>query len=187
VGPRSTCLLFVAACGVQVNNGGATQHNVSPDAPAPPDIDAPVVPLIDAAPCTGASDAEGNCYTFHATLLDWTDAQADCTSRNEHLAIVRTAEQNAAIATLIDATTIAYIGATDAVTEGTFLWDDGTGLTFSNFNLGEPNNGAGTHEEDCLVMRGDKSDQWDDRPCGPEAGAGGTGQTPVTYPYICER
>ena len=68
------------------------------------------------------------------------------------------------------------------------MWDDGTASPrSSNFNTGEPNNGSGTYQEDCIVMRGDKADVWDDRPCGPEPGAGGVGQTPTSYPFICER
>ena len=75
-----------------------------------------------------------------------------------------------------------FIGATDAVTEGTFLWDDGTALTYTNYRAGEPNNGSGQYEEDCLVLAGKKSvDMWDDRPCTTAvvAGAG-------AYSYVCE-
>lgn len=187
VGVRLAFALLVAGCGVQVG-GGAAHHDQQGDAGIP--IDAPIVidAPPDAAPCTGTVDMEGNCYTFNAMPLDWATAKATCEAAGTHLAIIRSDEQNTAVATLIGTTTIAYLGGTDAATEGTFLWVDGTGLTvFSNFNLGEPNNGNGTHEEDCLVIRGDKADKWDDRPCGPEPGAGGAGQTPVNYPSVCER
>ena len=35
-----------------------------------------------------------------------------------------------------------WIGASDLVTEGTFLWDDGSALLFTNWHTGEPNAGG---------------------------------------------
>jgi hypothetical protein len=192
---------------------GPTQQEVTVDASR---ADSPSNVVVDAAaidspppppPCAAPSVQSGSaCFTLHADLLDWTDAEASCAavSTGEHLAIVRSATENAAIGTLLGSATIAYLGGSDAGNEGTWLWDDTTPLwnggptgsgggpaagAFADFNAGEPNNGGSpsTHEEDCLVIRGDKTDLWDDRPCGPETGAGGTGQTPVTYPYVCER
>ncbi len=42
-----------------------------------------------------------------------------------------------------------WIGATDEVTEGTFLWTNGATLTYSNWKAGEPNNGG---NEDSVAM-----------------------------------
>ena len=189
MGVRLAFALLLAACGVKVS-GGAAAHTDQPDAGARTDaatqIDAAML-TIDAAPCTGATDAEGNCYELFAGPLEWTAAETACEGIGGHLAIIRSAEQNGVIATLLSATTIAFIGATDQVTEGTFLWVDNTDLTFTDFPTGEPNNGGGKFEEDCLSIRGDNADQWDDRPCGAEPGAGGTGQDATMYPYVCER
>src|SRR4051812_21436151 len=118
-------LLVAASCGVQVG-GGPTPHNQGqPDAPIAIDAAIPDAPA-DAAPCTGVTDAEGNCYTFNAGPLDWNAAEAACQAAGTHLAIIRSTEQNTVVSQLIDVTTIAYLGGTDAVTEGTFLWNDGT-------------------------------------------------------------
>lgn len=184
--------LTLGACGVGIG-GDPDQHAVIKDAPdvdaAPNDLDAPIAidAPPDARPCTdGATndDSTGHCFEFFPTpALEFAAAETACEALGAHLAIITAQAEQDAIAGLIGTTT-AYLGATDQVTEGTFLWVDMTPLTFTNFNTGEPNNGAGTHQEDCLVMRGDKNFQWDDRPCLDEAGAG---TTPTKYPYVCER
>jgi hypothetical protein len=148
---------------------------VMPDQALP--IDAPASPpdtLPDAPPrpCTGgeanATDAGGSCYVaFRTAAVRKTraNAQAACVALDMQLAIVDTASENATVQSLIPGLD-AWLGATDAVTEGTFLWPDTTPLSFTNFRLGEPNNGAGNGQEDCLVIEGARGGSWDDRPCG---------------------
>lgn len=144
---------------------------------------APIAP--DARACTGGTlDGAGHCFLYHPGALAWSAAEAACVADGSHLAIITDATQNAVVLGIIGTTDPAFLGATDAVTEGTFRWTDGTPLTFTNFNAGEPNNGAGTHEEDCLVMRVDatRAGEWDDRPCAPDPST----TTPGLYPFVCE-
>jgi hypothetical protein len=139
----------------------------------------------DARVCAGgdAHSSDGtNCFLFFATPKTWAQAKAACDALPAQLAKISNAAQNTIVAQLsLDADS--FIGATDAVTEGTFLWEDGTPLTYTHFATGEPNNGSGQYQEDCLVMAGKHTppDAWDDRPCttGIVAGAG-------SYPYVCE-
>ena len=56
----------------------------------------------------------------------------------------------------------AYIGLTDEVTEGTFLWVDGSQMTYSNWNAGEPNNVGGVEHYVALNSNG----TWNDTPGG---------------------
>ncbi len=74
----------------------------------------------------------------------------------------------------------AFIGATDVAVENTYVWPDGSALSFTNFRTGEPNNGNGAFEEDCLVIEGARMGTWDDRPCAPPPV--GTG----SYAYVCQ-
>ncbi|HET9987066.1 MAG TPA: C-type lectin domain-containing protein [Kofleriaceae bacterium] len=138
----------------------------------------------DARACAGgdahASDGT-NCFLYFATPKTWAQAKAACDALPAHLAKISNAAQNTLVAQL-SLNVDSFIGATDAVTEGTFLWEDGTPLAYMNFRTGEPNNGSGQYQEDCLVLAGKKSvDGWDDRPCstGIVLGAG-------SYPYVCE-
>lgn len=150
-----------------------------------PLVDAPVSPPDTAAdappprPCTGgeanASDVEGTCYVaFKSAAVRKTraNAQVACLALDMELAIVTSAAANATVQSLIPGLDT-WLGATDAVTEGTFLWPDGTPLSFTNFRAGEPNNGGGSGQEDCLVIEGGKNGSWDDRPCGQ------------TFAYVC--
>jgi len=77
----------------------------------------------------------------------------------------------------------ALIGANDLGAEGTFVWDDGSLLTYVHWDTGEPNNGAGMYEEDCVVKLGASNGAWSDRPCSMAI----LMSVPGEYPYVCER
>src|SRR4051812_22619047 len=141
----------------------------------------------DAATCVGGDartlDASGNCLLLFTTPKTFASATTACAGLpGGHLVKITSAAQNTVIANLV-APHDAFIGATDAVTEGTYLWADGTPLVYTHFRLGEPNNGNGNGPENCLVIEGSKlvPDTWDDRPCttGISANAG-------SYAYVCE-
>lgn len=100
------------------------------------------------------------------------------------LARIESAAENAVVTGLVG-TTSAAIGGMDQVTEGAFVWQDGAPFTYTNWNAGEPNNGAGAFEEDCVLilgsgMPGIAAGVWDDRPCAPPPVELGS------YPFVCE-
>lgn len=174
--------------GCSARLGDATATSTGNDANEVVDGPAHVIDaaLPDAKVCTGGSahmaDSDGNCFQFFATAKTFAAAKTACDNAGTHLAKLENKAQNDIVAALsvgVDS----FIGATDAVTEGTFLWEDGTPLTYKNFHTGEPNNGGGQYQEDCLVMAGARTGgtDWDDRPCttGLAANAG-------SYPYTCE-
>jgi len=106
-------------------------------------------------------------------------AQGAWGSRGGRLVVIGSAQTNQAVTTLIGGVD-AFVGASDAAAEGTFVWSSGAGLTFTNWRAGEPNNANGNFEEDCVVVEGALGGTWDDRPCAPPpAGAG-------AYAYVCE-
>ena len=61
---------------------------------------------------------------------------------------------------LIDGKHYWWIGATDAHSEGNFVWLSGTPWSYTNWNGGEPNNSG---DEDCVHLREDG--KWNDLPC----------------------
>jgi len=61
-----------------------------------------------------------------------------------------------------------WIGFDDNATEGSFIWVDGSPVTYTNWNWGEPNN-AGI--ENCATIGG----TWNDLPCS------------VSRPFVCEK
>lgn len=141
----------------------------------------------DGAPCTGgdthASDGT-TCFQLFATPKIWLDAKAACESvAGRQFAKILDASQNALVASLAQGHDT-FLGGTDAAMEGTWLWADGTPITYTNWRVGEPSNGGagGTYVENCLVIEGSKTpdDTWDDRPCDPSQVA-----TSGSFPFIC--
>lgn len=151
--------------------------------------------LVDAAPdaipvdapraCAGGDarvvdPATGGCFVLFTTPLTRDEARATCDTLGPltRLAQIDDADENALVTTLIGAATV-FIGARDTAVEGTFVWDDGAPLTYTNWNPGEPNNAGGVAEEDCATMLGALAGVWDDRPCAGPVDAG-------AYAFVCE-
>ena len=157
----------------QVRDAAALQDVVDADV-----VDAPA----DARACAGGDArvvSNGACLVVYRTPATYAGAQAACASLSAGLVVIASAQTNQAVTALIGGVD-AFVGASDAVTEGTFLWSPGAGLTFTNWRAGEPNNANGAFEEDCLVVEGALGGTWDDRPCAPpplDTGA---------YAYVCE-
>jgi len=154
-------------------------------------IDAPLVRRdagIDTFMCSGGDVAmgepnTGHCYTFYMTAMGRDAARSVCQAAGAHLARIESAIESTLIQNLIGAQTLAFLGGNDEGAEGTFVWDDGSQIVLTNWNTGEPNNGAGMFEEDCIVMSGPNGGRWDDRPCS----AAITTLVPGEYPFVCER
>ena len=66
-----------------------------------------------------------------------------------------------------------WIGLNDISSEGSFVWEDGSSVSFTNWHSGEPNNGGGG--EDCTQLnRYHPTQTWNDEPCGQG------------LPFVCE-
>lgn len=182
-------VLALAGCQTLLD-GPLTRPDVSvnedaprPDGPARVDAATPDA-TPDARVCAGG-DANaidpmtGTCLSVFRAPKTFAEAAAACAGNAAHLAIIKSAATNS-VAQSLALGGDAFIGATDAVTEGAFQWPDGSGLTFQNFRAGEPNNGGGQFEEDCLIIEGKLGGSWDDRPCAPPPT--GTG----VYAYVCQ-
>ncbi len=180
-------VVLAAGCGVRLADD-PTAHGLTDASPTAADaasvIHADAAVPADARPCAGGNLAEAGpnntCFVFFNTPSTWAAAKAACIAFNSHLAILDSAAADLVAESML--TVDAFIGATDAAVEGTFLWVDSSPLTYTNWHTGEPNNGNGNYQEDCVVVAGARvGKQWDDRPCGPEPGT-----TAGMYPYLCE-
>lgn len=151
------------------------------------DDDAPAAEAgVDAKVCAGGdarvTDPQtGSCFVLFSTPQPREEARLACAGLGAQLAKVESAAENSTVATLIG-TLDAFLGATDAAVENTFLWQDGAPVVLTNWNTGEPNNALNMFEEDCVVMIGMLAGVWDDRPCAPSALAPAAG----SYAFVCE-
>jgi hypothetical protein len=98
--------------------------------------------------------------------ITWTSASAAAQSSGWYLATIGSADENDFVKSLLNSGLASrshfWIGATDQVSEGTFVWVDGTPFSFTDWWGGEPNNSG---NEDYLAMDlHDGSWAWNDAP-----------------------
>ncbi|XP_072018798.1 hyalin-like isoform X2 [Amphiura filiformis] len=137
----------------------------------------------------GWTPYNGNCYWIQApSVPSWNNARAMCQEMGGDLVIIDDQAENDFIRDLIPTTGMLgyWIGLTDTVNEGTFVWVDGRvarnagrDVLYTNWQAGEPN-GAGI--EDCTQMTTENffsnyfRGGWNDQPCTIEDNG-----------YFCER
>lgn len=124
---------------------------------------------VTSASCAaiGGSLYNSHCYVVNRTASTWETAQATCKNSGGTLAIITSSTENYYIYTLTQ--TSVWIGANDKTSEGSFIWDDNTALSFSAWGAGEPNGGT---SENCVEMT--PYGYWNDAACS------------TTRSFVCE-
>lgn len=90
--------------------------------------------------------------------VTWAEASAACAARGGSLVTISNADENAFVLAL--GAGEAWIGYSDAETEGTFVWAAGGG-SYINWGMSQPDDAGGA--EDCAEMVADGT--WNDLPC----------------------
>ena len=117
----------------------------------------------DALQCkAGWQEWNGACYKFSSTLVPYSDASAACKNDEANLVSIHSPEENEFVRSLTGGSDI-FIGLNDSKTEGTFVWSDGSTVTYANWELGEPDDGY--NMSDCVVLLGSSDGKWNDTPC----------------------
>ncbi|XP_036418079.1 uncharacterized protein LOC118801813 [Colossoma macropomum] len=109
----------------------------------------------------------GSSYYYFSTEKSWSAARQDCIERGADLVIINSTEEQEFIKM---ANKNAWIGLTDAQTEGQWKWVDGSPLTAAFWRDGEPNEAQGG--EDCSLFHPSSPtlQTWNDAPCSIESG-----------------
>lgn len=178
----------LAACSAKLDDAkNRTTSDGGLDAPGDgPDVPADMPPDVAPVDCAEGGDARAidsttnTCLRYFSTPLLWQEAQDACAALtpSANLVVIKSPETNAAVDAV--APTRAWIGATDTVTENTFVWLDGTPLNagYTNWRTDEPNNqGPADSDEDCAQI--ENGGTWDDRTCVLVGEEG-------PYPYVCQ-
>ncbi len=103
-------------------------------------------------------------YFINPQFMTGPQAQAYAQSFGANLISVQSAAENADLVQALSnqgySSNVIWIGYSDAVAEGSFVWYDGSALSYSNWAPGEPNNAG---DEDCTQIYPDGS--WNDLNC----------------------
>ncbi|XP_061675625.1 CD209 antigen-like protein D [Syngnathoides biaculeatus] len=121
-----------------------------------------------------------SCYFMSRVSRSWSEAKETCESKQAHLAIILTPEEQTFVWELLPRGhwNAYWIGVTDGHTEDRWVWVDGTELVGGFWEEGEPNNHI---DEDCgyivktVVLERVAVRSWYDAPCD------------MYRPFICEK
>ncbi|MFN7140128.1 MAG: protein kinase domain-containing protein [Limisphaerales bacterium] len=108
----------------------------------------------------------GHTYILLTNAI-WIESEAIANSLGGHLATIRSqAEQEWVFTTFsryAGVNRMLWIGLNDAANEGTFVWTSGEPVVYSNWAVGEPNNGkAGEHYVSMYDPRNAQAGKWND-------------------------
>lgn len=110
-------------------------------------------------------------YLLVNTPMSWHKASEHCTSLGGHLVTIQSAAENQFVSRM-SMSSGTWLGATDEIQEGVWIWVTGESWDYSNWYPGEPNNCCPpTHcgPQDCTpehYLTGDYTGQWNDTPDG---------------------
>ncbi|XP_075993516.1 galactose-specific lectin nattectin-like [Genypterus blacodes] len=115
------------------------------------------------------------CFNYFGIGKIWVDAELACQAIGGNLASVHSAGEDAFLRNLIfnksGSHRRTWIGGSDAVKEGVWLWSDGSKFVFKRWLPGQPGNTGG--KEHCMEMN--IGNKWNDVQC------------IVAYPFICAK
>ncbi|XP_028446708.1 galactose-specific lectin nattectin-like [Perca flavescens] len=124
-----------------------------------------------AAPCPpGWTQLGSRCFAFYIQTKTWSDAETVCQAAGGNLASIHSDAEHKFLKDFIIQVSgtqkTSWIGGTDAVKEGTWMWSDGSKFDYKSWNAGEPNNLGG---ENCLTMNWPGANNWNDWACTNQA------------------
>lgn len=133
-----------------------------------------------------------NNHTYHQLSgSSWTDAEAAAQLLGGHLVTIDDqAEHDWIVANFHNYLGIdidLWTGFNDVALEGTFAWASGAPVTFTNWDLGEPNDGAGG-EDFCALRKNNPLALWNDlanAPTGFHANPHGLVEIDSSVTYFC--
>jgi len=112
---------------------------------------------LSATPALAIDDVEynaatGHYYKYYSDSRTWASARAEAVRLGGYLAVVTSTAEHSFLTTTVG-TTRGWLGGTDEVTEGTWVWVNGETWSFTNWNANEPNN-VGASGEHYLELSG---------------------------------
>ncbi len=101
----------------------------------------------------------GHYYYCSSAPATWESAKDVCTANGGYLAAINDASENSFLANILTIQS-AYIGLSDASTEGVFQWCNNEPVTYTNWYPGQPNNYNGNQDYVEMLSDGTWNDQY---------------------------
>ncbi|XP_056375182.1 macrophage mannose receptor 1-like [Hyla sarda] len=117
----------------------------------------------------------GYCYNLVSESRAWKDALSSCRKEEGDLVSVHNIEEASAIASQFEFGDAEYVwlGLNDLKTHLFFEWSDGSPVTYTTWQRGEPSH-LNNRQEDCVALS-TKNGQWADEKC------------QKMFPYMCKK
>ncbi len=115
--------------------------------------------------------ATGSCYVaFDDEVTTFAAAQTACVASGGRLVTITSDAEQAFVSAVQNPAQNPWIGATDAAVEGTFAWVTGEAFAYTHYEPGQPDNGGGIIDEDCLQLSSTaapsgQAGTWNDAAC----------------------
>ncbi|XP_064355440.1 CD209 antigen-like protein C isoform X2 [Dromaius novaehollandiae] len=104
---------------------------------------------------------EKSCYSFSVETMSWEDAKQVCLDQDSHLVIVNTEEEQKFLKDNINSSSTYWLGVTDKLEEGSWLWVNGQPATLGFWNTWRENRDR--EQQDCGSIGPDGI--WTDERC----------------------
>ncbi|XP_067666766.1 perlucin-like [Haliotis asinina] len=143
---------------------------------------APVTAAKDTPRCPeGFLERGSSCYWFSLPDGTFAEARSYCQFFGSHLARIKSEDENDFItrhAKTKNGSPGYWVGATDLMTDGKFMWEGGSPLNYTNWSPGQPDDDKTTPRratQNCLMLQKTENYMWNDYPCTEKVN------------FICER
>ncbi|XP_034062729.1 asialoglycoprotein receptor 1-like isoform X2 [Gymnodraco acuticeps] len=121
---------------------------------------------IRARPCqTGWSKFDISCYFVSSVFKNWTLSRQECIEEGADLVVIDSLEEQEFLNMLMHKGQNVWIGLTDSLQEGTWMWVDGSNVTTKFWQPGQPN--SYNRNQDCgeNIQKTPGVGQWNDDGC----------------------
>ncbi|CAJ1059161.1 uncharacterized protein LOC115426795 [Xyrichtys novacula] len=102
-----------------------------------------------------------SCYLVSTAKKNWAASREDCKTQGADLAIINSEEEQDFVTGLKSWGENTWIGLTDSAQEGNWMWVDGTPVTTTYWESGQPNSKKGNQDCGEMAFRG----EWNDEHC----------------------
>ncbi|XP_033949243.1 asialoglycoprotein receptor 1-like isoform X2 [Pseudochaenichthys georgianus] len=121
---------------------------------------------IRARPCqTGWSKFDISCYFVSLVSKNWTLSRQECIEEGADLVVIDSLEEQAFLNMLMHKGQNVWIGLTDSLQEGTWMWVDGSNVTTKFWQPGQPNSYNGNQDCGENLQKTPGVGEWNDDGC----------------------